>query len=123
MSRPGETSPAFLCASRQILNTVIRRAYRYGVKIKSVDPKLTSVIGGLKCHNSKTTYHEAAAIEIARRGLGLIKEKIRFIFTTKNQAIVNAILATVSMPSDPFRRRLKVKRMISVNPTRKAPSF
>ena len=108
---------------RQVLNAILRRAYRRGLKTESVDPKLTSVIGGLKYKNSKITSHEAAAIVIARRGLGLIKEKIRFVFTTKDQAIVNALLATASMPADPFRRWLKVKRLLSVKPARQAKLY
>lgn len=108
---------------RQVLNAIVRRAYRHGIETQSIEPRLTSVIGGLKYQNSKITSHEAAAIVIARRGLGLIKEKIRFVFTTKNQAIVNALLATESMPADPFRRWMKIKRMLSVKPSRQAKLY
>ena len=50
---------------------------------------------------------------IARRGLGIWFEKIRLNVPSKiGFAVLNAQLATVSMPADPFKRWVKTNKFM-----------
>jgi IS605 OrfB family transposase len=61
---------------RGLLKAIERRALRQGVPIRKVHPAYTSVIGILKyAHQYRLTIHQAAALVIARRGMGL-KERV-----------------------------------------------
>jgi len=100
-------------AYNSVLSFLTRRAYRQGVLTKSVNPACTSIIGGLKYQNNSLTSHQSAAMVIARRGLGIWFEKIRFNVPSKiGVAILNAQPATVSMPADPFRRWAKTNNFM-----------
>jgi len=100
-------------AYNSVLSFLTRRAYRQGVLTKSVNPACTSIIGGLKYQNNSLTSHQSAAMVIARRGLGIWLEKIRFNVPIKvGVAVLNAQPATVSMPVDPFKRWVKTNKFM-----------
>lgn len=61
----------------QLLQTIERRAIKDGVEVRKINPAFTSIIGILKYHDQYLlNRHTAAALVIARRGLGIC-EKIR----------------------------------------------
>lgn len=100
-------------AYNSVLSFLTRRAYRQGVLTKSVNPACTSIIGSLKYQNNSLTSHQAAAMVIARRGMGIWFEKIRLNVPSKiGVAVLNAQPATVSMPADPFRRWVKTNKIM-----------
>ncbi len=60
----------------QVIRLIQRRARRGGVSVVQVDPAFTSVIGGFKYQESLgLSVHQAAALTIGRRALG-IRERI-----------------------------------------------
>ena len=61
----------------QLLQAIERRAIKYAVAIKKINPAFTSIAGILKYQEQYSlNRHTAAAFIIARRGLGIM-EKIR----------------------------------------------
>ena len=61
---------------RGLLQATLRRALRQGVPIQRVHPAYTSAIGGLKyAHQYRLVIHNAAAMVLARRAMGL-KERV-----------------------------------------------
>lgn len=63
-------------AYRRLLVAIERRAARAGVMLVKVHPAYTSAIGALKySHQYRLSIHQAAAVVIARRGMGL-KERV-----------------------------------------------
>ena len=63
---------------KKIIDSIISRAVRFGVPVLKVNPAFTSDLGALKYqHMYSLSPHNAAALVIARRGLG-IKERQDF---------------------------------------------
>ena len=59
----------------QLLQAIERRAIKYRVEIRKVNPAFTSKIGILKYQNQYSlNRHTAAALVIARRGLGIMEQ-------------------------------------------------
>lgn len=97
-----------------VLSFLARRAFRHGIIAKSVSPACTSIIGKLKYQSATLSTHQAAAMVIARRGLGLFFEKIRLnVPTSVGVSVSNAPHATVSMPADSFKRWVKVNKLMN----------
>lgn len=62
---------------RQLLQTIERRALKDGVEVKKINPAFTSITGILKYQEMYSlNRHTAAALVIARRGMGIC-EKVR----------------------------------------------
>jgi len=61
---------------RKLLEAVERKAAREGVRLVKVHPAYTSAIGSMKyAHQYRLSIHEASAVAIGRRGMGL-KERV-----------------------------------------------
>ncbi len=61
----------------QLLQAIERRAVKDGVEVKKINPAFTSIAGILKYQNMYSlSRHTAAALVVARRGMGIC-EKIR----------------------------------------------
>lgn len=79
VSRGRSTQHSFL--HRLIVQSIQRRAQREGVAVREENPAFTSVIGRIKyAPRYNVTVHQAAALVVARRGLGYI-EKLRGLKT------------------------------------------
>jgi len=77
---------------RRMLLAIERRAIRCGVAIKKVNPAYTSIIGKYKYATSLgLSFHQAAALVIARRGLGF-RERI----PKKIQSILSVLISKLS---------------------------
>jgi IS605 OrfB family transposase len=73
----------------QLLKAIERRAIKDGVEIKKINPAFTSIAGILKYQDMYSlNRHTAAALVIARRGMG-IKEKIKVKLTELKKSTVN----------------------------------
>ena len=109
-------------AYQTALTLLIRRAYRHGIKTMDGNPANTSRIGQLKYQSRKISGHQAAAWVIARRGLGIVKERIRItVPACAGDRVLNARSATVSMPSDPFKRWQKVYALFGRTTQKQVP--
>ena len=73
----------------QLLQAIERRALKDGVEVKKVNPAFTSIAGILKYQNMYSlNRHTAAALVIARRGMGIC-EKIRVRVTSGENEKLN----------------------------------
>lgn len=73
----------------QLLRAIERRAIKDGVEIKKINPAFTSIAGILKYQEMYSlNRHTAAALVIARRGIG-IKEKVKVKLTELKKSTVN----------------------------------
>ena len=96
---------------RRLLESIQRRAIRCGVAIRRVHPAYTSIIGKYKyatCYG--LSFHQAAALVIARRGLGF-RERI----PKKIQRILSVLISklTSQMPALEAKGKREVKRLLS----------
>ena len=67
---------------KKLLTAIKRRAQKQGVKVIEVQPAFTSVLGALKYQEMYSlSVHNAAAMVIGRRGMGLMKERRDFDVT------------------------------------------
>jgi IS605 OrfB family transposase len=73
----------------QLLRAIERRAIKDGIEIKKINPAFTSIAGILKYQDIyNLNRHTAAALVIARRGIG-IKEKVKVKLTELKKSTVN----------------------------------
>lgn len=73
----------------QLLRAIERRAIKDRVEVKKINPAFTSIAGILKYQDMYSlNRHTAAALVIARRGIG-IKEKIKVKLTELKKSTVN----------------------------------
>jgi len=96
---------------RRLLEAISRRAIRCGVAIKKVNPAYTSIIGKYKyATDYGLSFHQAAALVIARRGLGF-RERI----PKKIQRLVSVLISKLSslLPALEARGKREVKRLLS----------
>ena len=95
---------------RRLLECIQRRALRCGVAIKSVHPAYTSIIGKYKYATSYgLSFHQAAALVIARRGLGF-RERI----PKKIQRLISPLIISLSslLPALEAKGKREVKRLL-----------
>jgi len=82
---------------RRLLESIERRAIRCGVAIKRVHPAYTSIIGKYKYATSYgLSFHQAAALVIARRGLGFrerIPKKIQRLISVMRRKLTSLLPA------------------------------
>jgi IS605 OrfB family transposase len=96
-----------------VIESIKRRAFREGVQTRPVTAACTSIIGRLKYQTSKTTVHQAASWVIARRGLGMYKERIRLkVPRVIGEKAFNARQLTVSMAVAPLQRWIRANKVI-----------
>ena len=69
-------------AYRKLLTAIERRAAKFGIPIIKVNPSHTSILGQAK-HGSWLNRHHAAALTVARRAQGFIKERQTFLIVEK----------------------------------------
>jgi IS605 OrfB family transposase len=95
---------------RRLLEAIERRAIRCGVAIRKVNPAYTSIIGKYKYATSYgLSFHQAAALVIARRGLGF-SERI----PKKIQRLISPLITSLSslLPALEAKGKREVKRLL-----------
>ena len=95
---------------RRLLESIERRAKKCGVAIKQVHPAYTSIIGKYKYATSYgLSFHQAAALVIARRGLGF-RERI----PKKIQRLIESLITSLSslLPAMEAKGKRQVKRLL-----------
>ena len=96
---------------RRLLESIERRALRCGVAIKRVHPAYTSIIGKYKyATDYGLSFHQAAALVIARRGLGF-RERI----PKKIQRLIESLITSLSslLPAMEAKGKKQVKRLLA----------
>ena len=96
---------------RRLLESIERRAIRCGVAIKKVHPAYTSIIGKYKyATDYGLSFHQAAALVIARRGLGF-RERI----PKKIQRLIEVLISKLSslLPAMEAKGKREVKRLLN----------
>ena len=96
---------------RRLLESIERRAIRCGVAIKKVHPAYTSIIGKYKyATDYGLSFHQAAALVIARRGLGF-RERI----PKKIQRLISVLISSLysQMPAMEAKGKREIKRLLS----------
>jgi len=96
---------------RRLLESIEQRAIRCGVAIKKVHPAYTSIIGKYKYATSYgLSFHQAAALVIARRGLGF-RERI----PKKIQRLISVLIfkLTSLLPALEAKGKREVKGLLS----------
>lgn len=96
---------------RRLLEAIFRRAKRCGVAIKEVNPAYTSIIGKYKYSTDYgLSFHQAAALVIARRGLGFrerIPKKIQRIIESLISKLTSLYIAMEAKGKREGKRLLK----------------
>jgi IS605 OrfB family transposase len=81
----------------QLLRAIERRAVKDGVEIKKINPAFTSIAGILKYQDTYSlNRHTAAALVIARRGMGL-RERVKVKLTELEKSTVNLVGRSVQI--------------------------
>jgi len=96
---------------RRLLEAIERRAIRCGVAYKQVNPAYTSIIGKYKYATSLgLSFHQAAALVIARRGLGF-RERI----PKKIQRLISVLISKLNsiLPAMEAKSKREVKRLLA----------
>ena len=96
---------------RRLLESIERRSRKCGVAIKTVHPAYTSIIGKYKYATAYgLSFHQAAALVIARRGLGF-HERI----PKKIQRLISVLITSLSslLPAMEAKGRREIKRLLA----------
>jgi len=96
---------------RRLLEAIERQATKCGVTIKQVNPAYTSIIGKYKYATSLgLSFHQAAALVIARRGLGF-RERI----SKKIQLLISVLISKLSslLSAMEAKSKREVKRLLA----------
>jgi IS605 OrfB family transposase len=102
---------------RRLVESIQRRAKKCGVALKTVHPAYTSIIGKYKYATAYgLSFHQAAALVIARRGLGFherIPKKIQRLISPLVSKL-NSLLPALEAKERPRKRsdKREVKRLL-----------